>query len=65
MIGFVLNIDQKNQLVGVQFMPDQYYNPVQDANGDWFIFQYEVDNTTNPEFMWVHSLPQKEFIKSK
>lgn len=62
MIGFKLTLEQKDLLVGQKFAPNQYFNPVQDINGDWFIFEGEVENCTNEEFMWVKQLPQAEYV---
>jgi len=61
-IGHKLTIEQKDLLIGQWFAPDQYFNPVPDINGDYFIFDIEVNNCINPEFMWVKDLPEAEYI---
>ncbi len=62
MIGYKLTPEQRNQLVGQQFAPDQFFNPVLDIDGVYFIFESEVDNCVNEEFMWVKELPKAEYV---
>jgi len=62
MIGYRLNTKQKDELVGQQFATDSYFNPVKDINGVYFIFEGEVDNCTNNEFMWVKELPTGDYV---
>lgn len=53
----LLTIDEKNILEGVQYMPDTYYNPVQDNDDNWIISKEEIDNTTDVNYLWVKNLP--------
>lgn len=62
MIGYKLTINEKELLSGAFFAPDQYFNPVPDIDGVYFIFEGEVENCTNEEFMWVKELPTAEYI---
>lgn len=62
MIGYKLETQQKDLLVGQQFAPDQFFNPVADIDGVYFIFECEVENCTNEEFMWVKELPEAEYV---
>ena len=62
MIGYKLDTKQRDELVGQQFAPDQYFNPVPDIEGVYFIFEGEVDNCVNEEFMWVKDLPEAEYV---
>ena len=63
MIGYKLTSEQKNLLVGQEFAPNQYFNPVQDINGDWFIFEGEVNgHVTVQEFFWVKELTPSEYV---
>jgi hypothetical protein len=62
MFGYKLETQQKDELVGQQFAPDQYFNPVPDIDGVYFIFEGEVENCTNEEFMWVKELPTAEYV---
>lgn len=62
MIGYKLNTQQKDLLIGNEFAPNQYFNPVFDINGDYFIFDVEVEGCVNEDFMWVKELPQAEYV---
>ena len=62
MIGYKLTTEQKDLLVGQSFAPNQYFNPVPDIDGVYFIFDGEVDNCVNEEFMWVKELPTEEYV---
>lgn len=62
MQGYKISAEQKDLLAGKEFAPYQYFNPVQDINGDWFIFEGEVDGCVNEQFMWVKELPTKEYV---
>jgi hypothetical protein len=62
MIGYKLDTQQRDELVGQQFAPDQYFNPVPDIDGVYFIFEGEVENCVNQEFMWVKDLPTAEYV---
>ena len=57
----ILTETQKDSLVGVAFAPDSYYNPIQDCNNDWIVSVEEVNQTTNPTYDWLHSLPLVDF----
>jgi hypothetical protein len=54
---YKLTIEQKDALVGQTYDGEQFINPPQDADGNWYISQEVVNNTTNPELMWVKDLP--------
>jgi hypothetical protein len=62
MIGYKLTNAQKDKLVGQQFDLYQFFNPVTDINGVYFIFEGEVENCVNEEFMWVKELPEAEYV---
>lgn len=62
MTGYKLTTEQKDLLVGQQFAPDEYFNPVPDIDGVYFIFEGEVNNCVNEEFMWVKELPEAEYV---
>jgi hypothetical protein len=47
---------EKDELVGVFYAPDSYYNPIQDFYNDWIISLEEVNDTINPDTMWVKDL---------
>ena len=62
---FRLTTTQKNKLIGVEYIPNCTYNPVQDGNGVWVITSEEVDQTTNENFIWIKDLPQIDYIQPK
>lgn len=45
-----------DSLVNKELTDDWYYNPVPDCRGNCGIFIQEIQNTTNPDYMWVHNL---------
>lgn len=47
---------QKDELQGQLYAPDSYFNPIQDLNDNWIISVEEIEQTVNPEFMWVKDL---------
>lgn len=57
MKGISLTTEQKDLLLDVTFDGIQYYNPVLDNNDVYFISEQEVNQTTNPDTMWVKDLP--------
>jgi hypothetical protein len=58
---YLLTKNQKNELVGVKFIPDNYYNPIQDYYSNWIISIEEYEQTTNENYLWVKDLPQIEY----
>jgi hypothetical protein len=62
MIGYKLRTEQSTEISGKLFNDSTAFNPVKDINGDWFIFEGEVENCTNEEFMWVKELPEAEYV---
>jgi hypothetical protein len=58
MIVYLLTPDQADSLKGVEFMPDNYFNPIQDINGNWIITEQEVSQCS---IEWVKDLPQIEY----
>lgn len=52
----LLTIEQKDQLVGQWYAPDSFYNPIQDISDNWVISVEEMQNTTNPDTLWVKDL---------
>lgn len=56
----LLTETQKDELVGQEYAPDSYFNPIQDLNDNWVISVEEMEYCVNPEFMWVKDL---ELIK--
>jgi hypothetical protein len=52
---------EKDELVGVFYSDDSIYNPIQDFYNDWIISLEEVNDTTNPDTMWVKDLNVIEY----
>lgn len=61
MVVYLLTESQKNKLIGIEFIPDNFYNPVQDFNKNWIISRQEVEQTTNVNYLWVKDLPPIEY----
>ena len=51
----LLTEEQKELLIGQQFMLDVYFNPIQDANNNWIISIEEIGQCNN-QFAWVKEL---------
>jgi hypothetical protein len=62
MIGYKLSPEQAILLKNKEFAESQFFNPVPDIDGVYFIFKGEVDRCVNEEFMWVKELPQAEYV---
>ena len=63
MIGYKLTQEQFEQISGQLFNDSTAFNPVQDINGDWFIFDGEVNgHVTVEEFFWVKDLTPSEYV---
>ena len=63
MIGYILTNKQKEEIQGVFFAPDIFFNCVQDINDVWFLFLSEQDKALLPEeYLYLLDLPQGEYI---
>jgi hypothetical protein len=54
---YKLTIEQKEALIGKTYDGLQYFNPVLDADGNWFISIEEVNQCINELFQWIKDLP--------
>jgi hypothetical protein len=54
----ILTEEQKNQLVGQQYAPDSYFNPIQDGDNNWVI---SIEETQATDIQWVKELALIEF----
>jgi len=54
---YKLTTEQKEALIGQTYDGLQYFNPVLDAENNWFISIEEVNQCTNELFQWVKDLP--------
>jgi hypothetical protein len=53
-----LTQQQAEQLKGIEVVKDNFFNPIQDKNGNWIISLEEVDQCS---IEWVKQLPLIEF----
>lgn len=58
---YQLNIKQKEAITGQKYDEVSYFNPVQDASGNWIISQIEVNNCTDIYFEWLKDCPLIDF----
>lgn len=61
MMVALLTTEQKDSLVGVQYAPDSYFNPIQDIDDNWVISVEEMEQNINPAVAWVKDLPLIEY----
>lgn len=61
MNGIKLTISQKEQLQGVYFAENIFFNCVQDINNDWFLFLSESDKAELVNTNYAYLLLLSEF----
>lgn len=61
----LLTINEKNMIIGQQYAPDSYFNPIQDINDNWVISIEEIEFCINIEFLWVKDLSLITYIEKK
>jgi hypothetical protein len=53
---------QKDLIIGQTYDGTQFFNPIQDADGNWIISNEEVNQCQNQEFTsWINNLPEIDF----
>jgi hypothetical protein len=64
MIGYILTIEQKDQIQGQEFAPFECFNCVQDINNVWFNFvtEQQIPLVEASQYAWVLDLPTGEYI---
>jgi len=64
MEGYILTIEQKEEIQGVFYSTYEFFNCVQDINDIWFLFLSEQDKETiiNTQWNWLLDLTQGEYI---
>jgi len=64
MIGYILTIQQKDQIQGQEFAPFECFNCVQDINDVWFNFvtEQQIPLIQASQYAWVLNLPTGEYI---
>ena len=50
----LLTSEQAQSLMGVQYAPDSYFNPIQDAEGNWIISVEEIEQS---DIEWIKEIP--------
>lgn len=60
----LLTIEQKDLLIGQCYAPDSYFNPIEDANGNFVISVEEMEYCVNDEYLWVKDLPLIIYVPS-
>ena len=55
-----LTEQQRNDLTGVMYDNDTYYNPSLDGLGEWFISTQEMDKS---DLQWVKELPLVDYVE--
>jgi len=58
---YLLNIKQKNLLIGQFYQENCTFNPIQDADDNWIISGEEIDQLSNLDFLWIKDLPVISF----
>jgi hypothetical protein len=63
MIGYILTIEQYDQVQGQFYTDSQFFNCVQDINDVWFLFLSDEDKAqiTGTEWAWILELPEGEY----
>jgi hypothetical protein len=56
---YLLTAEQAASLIGIEYIPDCYFNPIQDAYNDWIISQEEVEQCS---IDWVKELPLIDYF---
>lgn len=64
MIGYVLTIEQKDDIQGKEYAPYQIFYCVQNINDIWFTFLTDDDKRAiiGTQYEWLLSCPQEEYI---
>jgi len=57
----LLTLEQKEQIEGKMFTIDSYFLTQQDADGNWFVTIFEMENCTHPDFQWIKQCPRIEY----
>jgi hypothetical protein len=65
MIGYILTIEQKENIQGQFYAPFEFFNCVQDINDIWFTFLTDDDKRAiiGTQYEWLLSCPQGEYVQ--
>ena len=58
---YKLTFGQKTSLENVKFFDGMYFNPIQDADGNWIISESEISQCDVPSLSWVKTLDQIDY----
>jgi hypothetical protein len=50
--------EQVEQLTAQQYAPDSYFNPIQDADGNWII---SIEEVSQSDLQWLKQTPLINF----
>jgi hypothetical protein len=53
--------EQKDQIEDQKFAIDSYFNPIEDADGNWIVSTIEQDLCIHPDFQWIKKCPRIEY----
>jgi hypothetical protein len=56
---YLLTKEQAQLLIGIEFIPDNYFNPIKDANNNFIISIQEVEQTS---IEWVKNLELIDYL---
>jgi hypothetical protein len=64
MIGYILTIEQYEEIQGQEFATFERFNCVQDINDVWFNFvsDQQIPQVEASQYAWVLTLPTGEYI---
>lgn len=54
-----LTQEQAEQLKGVEFAQDNFFNPIQDLNDNWVI---SIEEQEQCSIQWIKDLPTSEYL---
>lgn len=57
----LLTVEQAQSLQGQTWQPDSYFNPIQDADGNWIVSVEEIAYCSNPDYLWIKELDMIHF----
>lgn len=55
----ILTTEQAESLKGVEFVTDNFFNPIQDLNDNWVISDEEQNQC---DIQWLKDLPKSEYF---
>ena len=62
MIVYKLKSQDVDKVKGGQFATDCYFNPIQDVDGNWVISIEELEQISNPDFMFLTLKNNGEYV---